>query len=330
MRPVRHQRREPPRARPAQRLAEVAAPRPAQRVGVPGGREQRRRADQDVTADVAGEVDAEERQPRVGHRVDQAAHQCAAVRRQPHVGAAERDDPRIGIRAGEPRQPVRPGARAEHGEAGGDLAARVPQHDPPPGRPYRDALDARAGEQLAARVAHVVRQRPRDRAEVDDRRRGRVQCGDPGGVRLDRPQPRRVQAPQAGDPVGRAAPLELVERGQVAAVQRDDQLPAALVGQPARLAVAGQLARPRDAQSRLQRAGRVVDPGVRDARVVAGLVRGGPGLALEHDDPAPRPAVRQLAGHGQAEDAGADHGDVRLGHDVPPSRCGGPRRRPRR
>ena len=65
-----------------------------------------------------------------------------------------------------------------------------------------------------------------------------------------------------------------------------------------------------DAQLRLQRSGLVVDAGVRDAGVRAGLVDADAVLALEHHDPGVRVAPLELAGRGQADDAGADDGEV--------------------
>ena len=135
----------------------------------------------------------------------------------------------------------------------------------------------------------------------------------PGRVRLDLAQPRGVEPPQPRHAVGDPAPLELVEPGQLVLAERDDQLPARVVADPALLAVGAQLAHPLDAQPRLERAGHVVDPGVDDARVVAGLVRADAVLALEHDDPPPGVAPPELARHREPEDAAADDRDVRRG-----------------
>jgi hypothetical protein len=141
-----------------------------------------------------------------------------------------------------------------------------------------------------------------------------VQGGDAGRVRLELAQPRGVDPPQAGHAVGLAAPLELVQAGELALVQRDDHLAAALVRDPALLAVARQLAHALDAQARLQRPRRVVDAGVDDAGVVTRLVGGELRLALQHDDAAPRIAARELARDGKAEDPSADHRDAGFGH----------------
>ena len=81
---------------------------------------------------------------------------------------------------------------------------------------------------------------------------------------------------------------------------------------PALLAVREQLGRALGAQAGLQRAGRVVDAGVQDAGVVAGLVEARDRLALEHGDRAVGLAAQQLAGDGEADDARAHDDDVRL------------------
>ena len=265
-----------------------------------------------------GQVHAEERQRRVRHGVDQAADQVGALRREPQVGAAERDDARVGVGAGQPREAVRPGAGAEHGEAASSSppAWRSTTRRPPvpSRRAHLDARDARAAVDLAARRPHVVGQRVRDAGEVDDRRRGRVQRRDAGGVRLDLAQPVRVEPAQArGRRSPRRGAASSSSPGSSDSSRRDDHLAAALVGDAARVAVLGQLAHALDAQARLQRAGHVVDAGVGDARVVAGLVVGEPVLALEHDDAAAGVAARQLARDGEAEDPAAHDGDVRLG-----------------
>src|SRR5690606_28855693 len=99
----------------------------------------------------------------------------------------------------------------------------------------------------------------RDGAEVDDARLGRVERGDPGGMGLDLAQLVAAQPPQPRYAVRPPAPLELVERRQLAAVEGDDELPRLLRGDPARLAVLVEEARALDAEARLQRPGGVVD-----------------------------------------------------------------------
>ena len=78
------------------------------------------------------------------------------------------------------------------------------------------------------------------------------------------------------------------------------------------VAVLIELARAGYAQTRLERSGPVVGPAVDDAAVVAGLVGADLGLLLEHCDRGVGPARECLAGDGQAEDSGADDGEVVL------------------
>jgi hypothetical protein len=177
----------------------------AQPVGVPGRRQQGRGAEGDLAVDVPAQVHAEEGQARVGHGVDQRADQVAALRLEQQVGAAERDDPRVGVRAGSHRQAVGPGACAEDGEARLGLAVRVPEG------PRTHAVHGASGEHLNLLLAQLVGDRPSHRGEVDDPRRGRVERGHAGGVGLELPELLGAQPAQPRHAVCSAPALELVE-----------------------------------------------------------------------------------------------------------------------
>ena len=73
------------------------------------------------------EVDAEERQARVRHRIDEPANELALLGAQAQVRAAKRHDARIRVGAGRHGQLVGPDARAEDGEASAELTLRVHQ-----------------------------------------------------------------------------------------------------------------------------------------------------------------------------------------------------------
>ena len=90
----------------------------------------------------------------------------------------------------------------------------------------------------------------------------------------------------------------------------DDHLAAALDRHVVALAERVQVAGALDAEPRLQRAGRVVDAGVDDARVVAGLVRADALLALDDVHAQVGVAQQRLAGDGEPEDPGADDDEV--------------------
>ena len=151
---------------------------------------------------------------------------------QVEVGAPERNDARVGRRAGGHREPVRAHAGAEDGEAGPRLAVGV--HQPDPARPGLDPLDAAVHDDRHLAALELARQRPRHLGEVDDAGVRRVQRRHAAAVRLDLAQLRRRQPPQPGHLVLAPAPLELVQAPQLAVVARDDQLAAALVGIPSR------------------------------------------------------------------------------------------------
>ena len=65
-----------------------------------------------------------------------------------------------------------------------------------------------------------------------------------------------------------------------------------------------------EAEAGLQRARFVVDPGVDDAAVVAGLVARDHGFLLQDREPQVRSALQELARHRQADDPASDHDAV--------------------
>ena len=264
-------REHPPRAGPGERVEQVAAAHGGQAVGVARPGDQGGGPDQHLAVDVLGQVHAEERQRRVGHRVDQRAHERAALGHQAQVGAAEGHDARIGVGAGRDGQAIGPRAGAEDRVGGLGAAARVPEAQR--SRGGGDSGDLARGRHRAAGLAHVLGVGARDGCEVDDAGVRRVQPGDPAGVRLELLDAVRVDAPQtrARRWRGRGARARPAARARCESVAtitlpqrslRDSPLGAVLV----------QLARALHAQPRLQRAGLVVDAGVDHARVVAGLM----------------------------------------------------------
>ena len=299
----------PPAAGPADCLAQVGGAQAAQRVG---SRAPASRAVGPIRTSPSirlRQVDAEERQRGVGHRVDQRPDQVAAGRDQPQVGAAEGDDAGIGVGARAHREAVRPGPRAADGVAGlGDPLGVV---DRQRARAGAEPLHLAAGRDRAAALEQVRGVGAGDGAEVDDPGPRRVQAGDPGGVRLDARGSRRRRASAARRPRSRrrVAPA-LRGRGARAASVATISLPQRSKGISGCFAVLVEQRGAAHAELGLQRARRVVDPGVDDARVVAGLVGRRPRLLLEHADALGGAAAAQLAGDGEADDATADDGDV--------------------
>ena len=109
--------------------------------------------------------------------------------------------------------------------------------------------------------------------------------------------------------VGPAASLELVERGKLARLGRDDDLAAALVRHAVLLDQAVHQVPTLDAVPRFERARLVVQPRVDHAAVVAALVRGEVVLRLQHGQRAAQPLAQRVR-RGDTDDAAADDDDV--------------------
>ena len=115
---------------------------------------------------------------------------------------------------------------------------------------------------------------------------------------------------EAGHLVGQGPLLERLQAAELDVVEGHDQLARALDGHAVGLAVGLQVGLALAAQPRLQRTRPVVEPGMEDAAVVAGLVGRDRGLLLEDDDAQVGLALEQAQRRGQADDAGADDGHI--------------------
>ena len=216
--------REPPEPRERERLAQVPRVDAAPLVALAGEREHRVRADVDVAVDPAGEVNAEERELRVGHRVHEAAHE------------------------------VRPRTARARGTRPGTRSTRMP---PAPSGP----LIARATSS-ACRPAHVttrcasigppvvsttipaaVSEPDTHRAPEPDRRAGLLDLGGERAAHVARSRRSRCRARAARRPRRRAARARADARGRSSRCARRWRRSAA----PARPGAAG---RPRRARPR--------------------------------------------------------------------------------
>src|SRR5690606_9752730 len=83
-----------------------------------------------------------------------------------------------------------------------------------------------------------------------------------------------------------------------------------LVGQAVLRAVVLEESDPSAAEGGLEGARAVVEPGVDDSAVVAGLVRGDPVLLLEDGDAGAGAVEGDVAGQGQSDDPRSDDADV--------------------
>jgi hypothetical protein len=132
-------------------------------------------------------------------------------------------------------------------------------------------------------------------------------------VGLSLPNLLRADAAEPFDAVGLSARVDLGKRPEILLADGDDQLPVDAVGDPLLVTEPEQAIAPLSAESRLQRAGLVVDARVDDAAVVAALVEGEPLFLLEESDSGARSASKDLAGDRQADQSAADDEAVENG-----------------
>ena len=121
-----------------------------------------------------------------------------------------------------------------------------------------------------------------DRAAV-----GRPQGGLRPDVRLALAHEPRVDQRQVLDAVGSTSPFQLLQLADLLFISRDNQLAALPMRHVVGAAEFVQQVAPLDRQPSLQRAGRIVDPGVNDAAVVGAAFHPGAGTRLEQADGSP-------------------------------------------
>ena len=107
--------------------------------------------------------------------------------------------------------------------------------------------------------------------------------------------------------------MELLEPWQLFLLGGHDDLAATLVGYFLLVAVRSELSASGGAQPRLQRARRVVDPGMDDAAVVPRLVSGDPILLLEYQHAEIGMPLQPLSGDRKSEDPCSDDDQVGRG-----------------
>ena len=224
-----------PAGRHAQLVSPVRQKRRATR-HVPGQRsaadEHRRRPEQTSPSIGACQVHAEERQVRVGHRVDQPADERARVRAQAQVPPAERHDARVLRRAAATaRRPACPPAQTTARRAAASARSRRD----------RAVLALEAGhrapeDHLAAGAAQSSASARATAAKSTMPVWGECSAGDAGAVGLELAHLVGAQRRSPGTPFARPRRSSSSRRAELALVQRDDQLAAALVGDAALLA----------------------------------------------------------------------------------------------
>ncbi|CAK7287050.1 hypothetical protein SGPA1_50016 [Streptomyces misionensis JCM 4497] len=293
--------RQRPGARPRHGPGQLAGAHDAPAVPLPGQCRHRVGADVHHAVDAPGQMDAEERERRVRHRVHQAPYQLGPG--QLVVLPAERHDPHTRVVPGQPGQfvAVQSGAVHQHPAA----------HDVPGrGAHGHAALGAPVHPHHPGAVADLgtrgLGEPPGDRREVAHARGAHVDrgqsahlglvLGDLGGAQL----PHRYA-------VLPAALHQGVQPGQLRALGGDDQLAGDGVVDAVLGAELHHLGGAPHRVPRLERAGPVVDPAVHDPAVAPGLVAGRARLLLQHGHPGARRGPADRVRGRQPDDPPSDH-----------------------
>jgi tRNA-modifying protein YgfZ len=261
----------------------------------------------DAAMDHAREMDAEERETRIGHGINQVADQRAAVGDQLVVFAAERDDLQPGLDAAQASDTIRLQAATVDQILTGDSTLASLENEL--GR------QATAGEHAVIRAdgAPLVGGDPGIRLGhllvIDDAGLRHQKAGDTADMRLVLADFFGAQPFQPFEAVGVPAPLQLVQSRQLTRLDRHDELATAIVGNAVLGAEAVHRLPADHAIPGTQGAGLVIQPRVNDAAVVAGLMGGNRALGFQNDQ---RQAMSGGESHGgrQADDAAADDGHV--------------------
>ena len=267
----------------AQRVAHVVEGEVASAVALAGEREHGVRAEPDLAVGPHRRVDAEKRERGIGNGIDEPADEVAPFRLEDEVVAAERDDPRLGRRAGERRDAIRVDTCADDHPVCLDLTDRG-RHDRP-ARAADESRDRVPEERLAAPLAHVPGVFLGDAREVDDGGLRRVERPDAVHVGLELAEALAPDQLDTRHAVRERPAVQLVEPRELVVGGRDDHLAAAQDGNSPLLAVGEQACRPVDAEPRLERARRVVDAAVHDPTRATGLVAAHRRLLVEHRQP---------------------------------------------
>ena len=189
--------------------------------------EHRVRPGQDASTHLLRQVDAQERQRRIRHGVDETVHRRSATDGELTVLAAERHDDDAGVGARQAGDAITVQTGAVDGEACHGRAAPGVEDDL--GAAAGDGHDARPGAHLPAVPRQAPRQGGRDGGVVGHGGGGHMQRAQTAAGRLDLAQPLGADQRQSRDAVRGTAAVDLRQTRQLALFGRHDDLAAAPV-----------------------------------------------------------------------------------------------------
>ncbi len=262
--------------------------RPA--VAFAGEGEDRVGAGLDAAVDKAGEVDAEEREGGVGDGVNEMIDEELAGGFEEIVFAAEGDDAGVAAFPGEGGDAVAVEAGAVDEEIGLVLAVEDPA--------WFDFGDGGARENLGAGAPQEGDHGVADVLVVDNSFFGDAEGEEAGGVGFDFADLFGGKEAEAAEAVLLAAGVEVVEAGEFGGVGGDDEFAADFVADGVLLTEGEHLADAVDGEAGFGGAGFVIEAGVEDSGVVAGLMAADDGFLLKDGDLGVGEAVLESEGGG--------------------------------
>lgn len=186
------------------------------------------RARLDAAVDHAGEVDSEEGESRVGHRIDEVLHERMALGYEFIVFPPEGYDLESRVNATPARDPVALQPAAVDEIAAPDFARRCIENQlalPADASPHPGA-----GSDLPLPQPNPVGHLLCDLSKVNDPRLGHVQSGNAGNMRLVVTQFLRPQPTQPVESIRLSASLQFLKRGQFPLLRGDDDFAAPVMG----------------------------------------------------------------------------------------------------
>jgi len=244
----------------------------------------------DTTVDEAGEMNAEERERGVGDGVDEMVDEVLAGGLEEVILAAEGDDAGVAAFSGEGGDPVAVEAGAVDEEVGLVFSVKDPSRF--------DFGDGRVCEDLGTGGPEKGDHGVADVLVVDDTFLGDTEGEEAGGMGFDFADLFRGEEVEAGEAVLLAAGVEVVKAREFGGIGGDDELAADFVADGVLLAEGEHLANAVDGKAGFRGAGFVVEAGVEDSGVVAGLVAADGGFLFKDGDLGVREAVLESEGGG--------------------------------
>jgi len=264
----------------------------------------------DSAIDVQREMDAEEGEARIGNWIDEPTTEVTFLGHDLVVFAAERYDLQIELGSGHVTDAIalESGAvddvtrmeflvaAAEDGDAVGAF----------------ESVDSCAEANFATSCDDKFGVFFRNETVIRDSCAGNMDGANARGVGLDLAQSGSIEHAQSWNAVGDTAPIEFFEAGEFGFFGGDDDLAADLVRNRVLTAESDHGLCARYGEASLHGAGLVIEAGVDDAAVMAGLMCGHRGFLIEYQNPVGRETASEFQSGGEPDYTGSDDDNIIL------------------